>query len=137
MYRKILSFIYYKNKFLILKTNPSPIHGDSKWYVVTGGSNKYERLNKTVIREIKEETNLDVLKIISLNEFYIYKDYKNRTCKEYAFLSVVSNNKIILNEEHLTYKWVDFNNFFNLLNWEGDKVLLKKKILQIVKVLNN
>jgi 8-oxo-dGTP pyrophosphatase MutT (NUDIX family) len=133
MYRKILSFIYYKNKFLLLKNKNSLIHGKSKWFVVTGGCNKYEPLKKAVIREIKEETNLDVLYTIPLNEYSIYKDYKKRWCKEYMFYSVVINNKVILNEEHTDYKWLCLDDFLNLLYWEDNKNLLKKKILIFLK----
>lgn len=136
MYRKILSFIYYKNKFLLLKNKSSLIHGKSKWFVVTGGCEKYESLKKAVIREIKEETNLKVLNIIPLNEYSIYEDYKKRKCKEYMFLSFVLYNKVILNEEHINYKWVDLDNFINLLYWEDNKILLKNKLLLLVNKFN-
>lgn len=68
--RKILSFIINdKNEFLLLLgSDKDPQFKKSFWYVVTGGcENEDLNLKDTVKREIKEETNLDVIDSVYLN----------------------------------------------------------------------
>ena len=109
MYKKILSFIVNdNNKLLLLRNNPvDPKHGGDFWYTVTGGFEDNETYGKeVVIREIKEETNLNVKETIYLN--WIYKYTNNEIdCLEYAYVSFVEDGDIILNEENVDYKWCD------------------------------
>ena len=131
---KILTFIINENnQFLLLKGNKNdPQFHKSFWYVVTGSCEK-EDINKvaTVAREVKEETNLDVIETIYLNKVFKYNSL-GKNCIEYVFLSKVKNSDIILSEEHIDYKWCDFNEFIELIHWFEDKenliVLLKKFI---------
>ena len=131
---KILTFIVNENnQFLLLKGSKNdPQFHKSFWYVVTGSCEK-EDINKvaTVSREVKEETNLDVIETIYLNKVFEYNSL-GKNCIEYVFLSKVKNSDIILNEEHIDYKWCDFNEFIELIHWFEDKenliVLLKKFI---------
>ena len=131
---KILTFIVNENnQFLLLKGNKNdPQFHKSFWYVVTGSCEK-EDINKvaTVSREVKEETNLDVIETIYLNKVFEYNSL-GKNCIEYVFLSKVKNSDIILNEEHIDYKWCNFNEFIELIHWFEDKenliALLKKFI---------
>ena len=116
---KILSFIMNdKNEFLsLLGSDKDPQFKKSFWYVVTGGcENEDSSLKETVKREIKEETNLDVIESTYLNWILKYKSLGN-DCIEYVF---------ILNEESIDYKWCSLEDFVNLIQWYGDKILLKK-----------
>ena len=131
---KILTFIVNENnQFLLLKGNKNdPQFHKSFWYVVTGSCEK-EDINKvaTVAREVKEETNLDVIETIYLNKVFEYNSL-GKNCIEYVFLSKVKNSDIILSEEHIDYKWCNFNEFIELIYWFEDKenliALLKKFI---------
>lgn len=66
---KILTFIIRKNKLLLLLgSDTDPQFKESFWYVITGGvENEDINLYETVKREVKEETNLNLSKIIDLN----------------------------------------------------------------------
>lgn len=122
MYKKILSFIVNKNnQLLLLRNNPvDPKHGGDMWYTVTGGFEDYETDGKQVaIREIKEETNLDVKEIIYLNWIYKY-NHNDIDCIEYAYISFVEDSKIILNEENIDYRWCNLNEYLSNINWYGD-----------------
>ena len=135
---KILSFIINdKNGFLsLLGSDKDPQFKKSFWYVVTGGcENEHSSLNATVKREIKEETNLDVLESTYLNWIFKYKSLGS-DCIEYVFISRVNDTDtdIILNEESIDYKWCSLEEFVNLIQWYGDKVLLNK-VLE--KAINN
>ena len=124
---KILSFIIKDNKLLLLLGSENdPQFHDSFWYVVTGGVEKQDKnLYNTVKREIKEETNLDTIKIIDLNLTYKYKSL-NKDCNEHVFISYVSDNEIILNEENLDYKWCTLDEFIEKIKWYYDKKELNK-----------
>ena len=137
---KILSFIINdKNEFLsLLGSDKDPQFKKSFWYVVTGGcEDEDSSLKETVKREIKEETNLDVLESTYLNWIFKYKSLGN-DCIEYVFISRVNDTDtdtdIILNEESIDYKWCSLEDFVNLIQWYRDKILLNK-VLE--KAINN
>ena len=131
--QKILTFIVNENnEFLLLKTsNKDPQFHKIFWYVVTGFCEKEDKNRvETVKREVKEETNLNVIETIYLNKTFTYESLGSN-CKEYVYLSKVKKDKIILNEEHIDYKWCNFNEFINLIYWfesKEDLILLLKKI---------
>ena len=131
---KILTFIVNENnQFLLLKGNKNdPQFHQSFWYVVTGSCENKD-INKfaTITREVKEETNLDVTETIYLDKVFQYNSL-GKNCIEYVFLSKVNSSDVILNEEHIDYKWCDFNEFIELIHWFENKTnlinLLKKFI---------
>lgn len=127
MFKKILSFIVNENKqLLLLRNNPvDPIHGGDFWYTVTGGFEDYETDGAEVaIREIKEETDLDVKETIYLNCIYRY-NHNNIDCIEYAYISFIKDGTVILNEENVDYRWCDLNDFIGNINWYGDVTVLE------------
>lgn len=121
---KILTFVVNEyNEILLLKGSENdPQFKKSFWYVVTGGCEKYD-LNReeTVKREIKEETGIDNIKdIIYLNWVFKYTSLEME-CTEYAYITFVQKEKIILNEENIDYKWCDKEEFLEKIKWYGDK----------------
>lgn len=132
---KILSFIVNENKeLLLLKGSPNDLQFKKLiWYVVTGGCETVDMTKEdTVKREIKEETNLDVQKIIYLNWIFKYMSLGHK-CVEYVYIAFVKNTNIILNEENLEYKWCNINNFVEKVDWFGNKTTLKTVL---IKALN-
>lgn len=135
---KILTFIINKNKkLLLLKGSPNdPQFHRSFWYVVTGEKEEQDKsLKETVIREVKEETNLDVEKIKYLNWIFKYNSLE-KECMEYVYISLVDDNDIILNEESIEYKWCNIEEFINEIEWYGDKKELKKVLEYAMKWKN-
>lgn len=132
---KILSFIVNENKeLLLLKGSPNdPQFKKSIWYVVTEGCETVDKTKEdTVKREIKEETNLDVQKIIYLNWIFKYMSLGHK-CVEYVYIAFVKNANIILNEENLEYEWSNINDFVEKIDWFGNKTTLKTVL---IKALN-
>lgn len=126
--KKVLSFIVNKdNQLLLLHNNPlDPIHGGDIWYTVTGGVEEYDNtLEDAVKREIKEETNLNVIDMMYLNIKYHFTNRIGVECLEYAYISFVDDNKIILNEESIGYKWLDLDTLIKEIHWYQDKAILK------------
>ena len=129
--KKILTFIVNENnKFLLLKGSENdPQFHKSFWYVVTGSCEKYDKnMIDTVKREVKEETNLDVIEVNYLDKIFYYKSL-GKNCVEYVYLSKVKDGNVILNEESVDFKWYNFEEFVNLINWFEDKS-------ELVKLLN-
>jgi len=135
MNQKILAFIYdIKNKkFLILKTAESleEVHGPSKWFTVTGEVESKETIGQAVKREVKEETNLDVIDLFSLNWGSIY-DWNKNTYKELNYIAFVEDGEVVLNEEHIEFEWLKLDEFVKRISWGDDKELLKTILYKAV-----
>lgn len=132
---KILTFICNKdNKLLLLKGSPNdPQLKKSIWYVVTGGCEDYDKtLEDTVKRELKEETNLNAKNMLYLNWIFEYTSLCEK-CTEYAYITFVEDGNIILNEESIDYKWCDFQEFIEKIDWFGDKNILKQVLEKALK----
>lgn len=133
---KILTFVIRNSKLLLLLgSNEDPQFKKSFWYVITGGVEKTDNdLYDAVKREVKEETNLGLNKIIDLNLIFEYESLGEH-CIEHAFISHTNDDNVILNEESLEYKWCSLNEFINLINWHYDKNELKKLLKKYINTL--
>lgn len=133
---KILTFIIKDDKLLLLLgSDKDPQFHESFWYVVTGGCEKEDNdLYDTVRREVKEETNLNLSKIIDLNLVFEYESLGVH-CIEHAFISYANdeNIDIILNEESIDYKWCSLDEFIDLIKWYYDKNELKNILKKYLK----
>ena len=92
---KIFTFVVNKeNKLLLLRGSPNdPQFHKSFWYVVTGGREDFDKsLKDTVMREIKEETNLDTIKTKYLNWIFKYHSL-GEICTEYVFITWVEERE--------------------------------------------
>lgn len=124
--KKILSFITNGKLFLILRNNPKDKkHGGDFWFTVTGAVENNENDLSAVKREVKEETNLNINEILPLNWGSYYKT-DDKTCEEHNYLSFVDDETIILNEEHVDYRWVTLSDLIHKIYWIADKSILKK-----------
>lgn len=98
MYGKIL---------LLLRNSPKPENKDlnNKWCLPGGSVDNNEEPEQAIIREIKEETNLDVEGL----ELLTIKDKEN--CRIHYFLCMVDYDslEILDNNEHKNLKWVSTN----------------------------
>jgi len=82
-----------------------------KWVLIGGHVDFGETIEQAVIRETKEETNLDVedVKYITLIELIGSKDFtmkKHFVCVNYSALAK-NITKLKLNDELTDYKWID------------------------------
>lgn len=132
---KILTFIIKDKKILLLlESDKDPQFHESFWYTVTGSKEEIDKdLFDTVRRETKEETNLNLTNIISLNWKLEYESL-GEDCIEYIFVSYAEDiNNIKLNEESIDYKWCGIDEFITLIKWYYDKNELKETIQNYLK----
>ena len=136
MIQKILSFIVDDERFLATRNNSSSPekHGGDFWFTVTGSIEKGETKDEAVIREIKEETNLDVKEVFDLNWGSIYKNWQG-ICREFNLISFVDKNqKIKLDmQEVVEYKGLPLNEFVDFISWGDDKKILKEVLQKALK----
>ena len=132
---KILTFIINeKSEWLLLKgSDKDPQFHKSFWYTVTGGKEEYDSsLEDTVIREVKEETDLDVEEINDLDWTFEY-DSLGVHCIEHVYVSRVKDGDIILNEENIDYKWCELDEYVEMIEWLGeDKSYLKERLKKFI-----
>ena len=108
-------------KFLILKRNEKKLY-EHLWQGVAGKIEKDEEAWETAIRELKEETGLDPVKIfIADHVSQFYEKHGDRVNLVPVFGIEVDSKNVILSDEHIEYKWVDFKEAFDTLVWNGQK----------------
>lgn len=127
---KVLVFIKKDDKYLLLKgSDKDPQFKESFWYTVSGHIEDVDMTTEdAVIREVKEETNLNIYNIKSLNLVFKYNSL-NEECIEEVFLVETDEDNIILNEENIDYEWLNINEFIDLIKWYSSKEELKDILL--------
>ena len=109
------------NKVLLVKQN------DGHWNFPKGHVENNETEIQTAIREVKEETNIDVI----VNEKYRYTikyNTKEGACKEVVFfLAKKVTDKIINQESEIEIaEWVEINEALDIITYDSAKNVLKK-----------
>ena len=108
-------------KFLILKRNEKKLY-EHLWQGVAGKIEKDEEAWQTAIRELKEETGLDPVKMyVADHVSQFYEKHGDRVNLVPVFGIEVDSKNVILSDEHIEYKWVDFKEAFDTLVWNGQK----------------
>lgn len=117
---------------LLLRT---PVKG-SFWQPVTGGVESFdESVLDAAFREVSEETGIgknDVRKVHKdVYTFTMDKDYLTGAPQpiqtEYVFGFEVGDVSVVLApEEHVEYKWVDFDTALDMLKWDSNKTAFRE-----------
>jgi nucleoside triphosphatase len=92
-----------------------------KWrnaYTVPGGHIELgETMEDALIREIKEETNLDIfdIELLTFQEFiYDNEFWEKRHFIFFDFAAKTNSTNVVLNDEAQDYVWVSLDNVFEL-----------------------
>jgi dATP pyrophosphohydrolase len=121
--------------FLLLKRSDNVKVYPSIWQVITGTVESGETAIQTVIREVKEETGLNPMKMWIVPYISMFFDYKNNEVNAVPVFGILTNCEDIvrLSEEHQSFKWVSFDECLKILpipqQAEALKVF-KEKILE-------
>lgn len=82
-------------------------------YEIPGGNaKKGEGIYETLIREIKEETNLDIKKVESYIDQFDYLSRSCKKCRQFNFKVTTTGGPILLTE-HDSYKWIELKEIDN------------------------
>lgn len=123
MVETVLAYIEKDNQYLLLFRNKKKVDiNKGKWIGVGGHIENSETPIDALIREVKEETNLDVLEYQKRGIVYFCYD----DIEEKMHLFTVSKCSGVLSEcNEGTLKYVDKKEMLNLPMWPGDKIFLK------------
>ncbi|MBK8946389.1 MAG: NUDIX domain-containing protein [Ignavibacteriae bacterium] len=134
-------------EFLLLKRSPNEKYPNI-WQMVTGKIIVGEKAYETVIREIKEETNLEIDELFVVpktNSFY--NEIDDTIVMIPVFVATIKNfENIALSNEHCEYQWVELQKVKKLLAWpvqkESAKIIndyftKKYKSLNFIKIENS
>lgn len=117
LYFAAKAFILENQKFLALKRSEEK--GDL--WELPGGRMEYgETLEETLHREIKEETNLDIIQKRILNSWDLIEE--NRQISGIIYLCELNSNSIVLSDEHSDYKWFSTSEIDKLYSVFSDRL---------------
>lgn len=117
-------------EYLLLKRSPDKKY-PNLWQMVSGSIDDGEKSYETAIREVKEETQLDVEELFifpRVSEFYDFFEEDTINLVP-VFIAKVNDDKVKISEEHSEYKWVDFDEAYKILDriqWKENSALLEK-----------
>lgn len=109
-------------EFLMLRRNSDDFMGGI-CELPSGNMESGENIREALIREVKEETNLDVADILSYINYFDYVSGSGKKARQYNFYIEVADGNIKLSEHDL-YSWMSI-----------DKVRSNKTITDEVKTV--
>ena len=108
-------------RFLLLKRAKTKIY-EHLWQGVAGKIEAGEAAWEAAIRELKEETGFEPVRIFVADHVSkFYEAHGDRVNLVPVFGIEVDNEEVILSDEHCEFKWVDFNTAHQTLIWSGQK----------------
>ncbi len=115
-------YIHTKDKFLLIYRNKEENDFNKGLYLGIGGhKEKDETIEECLIREVKEESNLDLLSYT----FHGIIEFKDNEYEEIMYLYSSDNFKGDIKEcDEGELVWVDKIDLFNLPMYEGDKYFI-------------
>ena len=117
------------NEILILKRHPKSKTDPEMWELPGGKVEKGEHFTNALIREIKEETNLDC----EVGDFCeaVQNDYMHkRTVQLIMYLENIEGD-VKISEEHTEFMWADLEKIRSLEISSSLKKILEKKNWEI------
>jgi len=97
-------------KFLVLKRSAQVMPYPSIWQVVTGTMEAGETALRTALREVKEETSLEPLKVWTVPYMAMFFDAGADQINVSPVFGILVDfaTPVILSQEHCQYCWVDY-----------------------------
>ncbi len=122
MNKGVSAVIQNNNQILVLKRIGNVEFSPGTWDFPGGKALENESLKDALLREVKEETNLEIEP--EENYFYIFP-YPNGQINIYAFKAKLIGGNIVLDKKHTDFKWISKDNWKDL-----DYSLSTKAIIQ-------
>jgi molecular chaperone GrpE len=140
------------DEVLLLKRSSGEIVYADKYDLPGGSVEKGEKINESLEREIKEETNLDaeigpMVYIFDFErDYYLDREKKKKMflqSKGLRFLAFYKNGEIKLSGEHQSYEWLEIDKAIDKLENEGyekdkkEALIKAKEYLEMRKANDN
>lgn len=105
------------------------LYNEGHWGLPKGKVEEGESDKDAAIREIKEETDIDVSNFEEGFEELIHYTYKRKSKKIYKtvlyFLTEYRKGKVTLSNEHVSYKWLKLNDSLDYINFDNLRRVVK------------
>ena len=109
----VKGIVVYHRRVLLLKRARPSTNGLGYWELPGGGLEYGETPNQALIRELKEETGLQIDVVKPAYTFTkIRSDYQTVGI---GYLSITHSDKIVLSDEHTDYLWCEIEDLQNYL----------------------
>ena len=96
------------NEVLLVRRKQDDFMGG--FYEMPGGnSEENETIYETLVREVKEETNFDIEKVISYVNYFDYISDSGKKSRQFNFVVNVKSIDNLILTEHDCYKWLNLN----------------------------
>ena len=115
--------LFYKNKVLLTQRGVDSDH-PFLWEFPGGKIKAGENAIECIVREIKEE--LEIEMDILGNMYPVKYDYGFKKIELIPFLGLARSSEIKLND-HIQFKWIDWNCLNEIALLEADKKLIQQK----------
>ena len=110
----VAAVIMHNQKILCVQRSENKYAYISKKFEFPGGKmEEGETKKQTIIREIKEELNMDIIPIKELNT--VEHEYPDFNLKMHSFISECLSTEVFLSE-HIDYKWLSVSEL-ETLDW--------------------
>ena len=108
-------------KFLLLKRAKTKMY-EHLWQGVAGKIEEGETASEAAIRELKEETGFDPVRMFGADHVSkFYEVHGDRINLVPVFGIEVDREDVTISEEHCEFKWVNFETARDTLIWKGQK----------------
>lgn len=121
-----IAIIIENKKLLLVKRNRNPYKG--RWMLPAGFLDYGELPTETIVREVKEETGLDVKSSVFFDTLQPIDDPRAPVSLTFYYKVAVKNGKNIKNgdaEENSDIQWFDLNNIPPIA-WKDHKRIIKR-----------
>lgn len=120
--RTVLIYLKVENKILmLLRDKKDNDYNANKWIGVGGKIQEHESVYQALIREVKEETNLQ---LIDANYLGLIDFIDNEYYEEMYLFTSSSFNGLLKECDEGTLSFIDIDKIDTLDLWEGDKIFL-------------
>lgn len=110
----VKGIVIYNHKVLILKRVKPSSDGLGYWELPGGGLEYGETPHEALIRELKEETNLDIRILKPVYTFTAIRPQYQTV--GVGFLSIPTNDHVVISDEHTDFKFVSPDDLLEYLD---------------------
>ena len=107
-YFTVTGIVKNKGKVLILKKSKDDYNYPNRWSFCSGYVKEFESAEDTVLREIKEETNLNAKITKSGKLIQVYDEKKGKNWVMMVFLCEVKSRNVRLDHENVEFIWINY-----------------------------
>ena len=122
----VAAVIMHNQKILCVQRSENKYSYISKKFEFPGGKmEEGETKKQTIIREIKEELNMDIIPIKELNT--VEHEYPDFNLKMHSFISECLSTEVFLSE-HIDYKWLSVSEL-ETLDWAAADLPIVEQLI--------